>query len=373
MIVGVPAEIKDNENRIAMVPGGVAQLVAAGHTVLIEKGGGLGSGFTDADFLEKGAEIVATPGEIFERAAMIVKVKEPLPAEYGMIRPGQLVFTYFHFAASLELTKAMVDSGATCVAYETIEDRKGGLPLLTPMSEVAGRMATQVGAYYLQKPMGGRGVLLGGVPGVPASDVVIIGGGVVGTQAAWMAAGLGARVIMLDIDLDRLRRLDEFMPANVTTLHSNPDSIFGACKRADLLIGAVLIEGAKAPVLVPRSYLKEMKDGAVIVDVAVDQGGCVETCRPTTHSDPTYFVDGVLHYCVANMPGAVPRTSTYALTNATIPYAVRLANHGVTGDIVADEGFALGVNVIDGKVTYAAVAEAFGMDYVPLERVLGSG
>jgi len=370
MIVGVPAEIKDNENRIAMVPGGVAQLVKAGHTVLIEKGGGLGSSFSDDDYRENGAEIVDWPREIFERADMIMEVKEPQPSEYGMIRPGQLVFTYFHFAASEELTKGMVDSGATCIAYETIEDRHGHLPLLTPMSEVAGRMATQVGAHYLQRPLGGRGILLGGVPGVPASDVVVIGGGIVGTQAAWMAAGLGARVIILDIDLDRLRELDNFMPANVTTLHSNPESIFGACKRADLLIGAVLIEGAKAPVLVPRSYLKDMKDGAVIVDVAVDQGGCVETCRPTTHSDPTYVVDGVLHYCVANMPGAVPRTSTYALTNATIPYAVRLARDGLSEAIVGDPGFALGINVHDGKVTYPAVAEAFGLEHVPLRDAL---
>jgi len=338
MIVGVPAEIKDNENRIAMVPGGVAQLVDRGHTVLVQQDGGKGSGFTDDAFREKGAEIVADAAGVFERADMIVKVKEPQPSEFPLIRERQLVFTYFHFAASEELTRGMLETGATCIAYETIEDKQGHLPLLTPMSEVAGRMASQVGAYYLQKPEGGRGVMLGGVPGVPYSDVVIIGGGVVGTQAAWIAAGLGARVTILDVDLDRLRYLDDVMPANVTTLHSNPDSVRGACR--------------------------------VIVDVAVDQGGCIETTRPTTHSDPTYVVDGVLHYCVANMPGAVPRTSTYALTNSTIPYAAHLADHGITPAILDDRGFALGINAMAGKVTYPAVAEAFGLDYVPIETVL---
>jgi len=371
MIVGVPSEIKDNENRVAMVPGGVAQLVARGHTVLVQKGAGHGSGFPDQAYADKGAKIVDGAKEIFQRADMIVKVKEPLSQEYGLIRKGQILFTYFHFAASEELTRAMIKTGATCVAYETIEDKEHRLPLLTPMSEVAGRMATQIGAYYLQKPEGGRGVLLGGVPGVPYSDVVIIGGGVVGTQAAWMAAGLGARVTILDINLDRLRYLDDVMPANVTTLHSNPDSILGACKRADLLIGAVLIEAAKAPVLVPRRYLQEMKEGSVIVDVAVDQGGCIETTKPTTHSDPTFVVDGVLHYCVANMPGAVPRTSTYALTNATIPYAARLADEGVGPSILEEKGFARGINVIRGKVTHPGVAEAFGLELSPLESLVG--
>jgi len=372
MIVGVPAEIKTDENRVAMVPGGVAQLVARGHTVLVEAGGGEGSGFTDEAYAEKGAELVAEPAEIFTRADMIVKVKEPQPEEYGLIRAGQIVFTYFHFAASEELTRGMMETGATCIAYETIEDEPGRLPLLTPMSEVAGRMAVQVGAFYLERHAGGRGILLGGVPGVAASDVVIIGGGVVGTQAAWMASGLGARVTILDIDLDRLRYLSDVMPLNVTTLHSNPDTVLGACRRADLLVGAVLLEGAKAPVLVPRSYLAEMKDGAVIVDVAVDQGGCVETCKPTTHSNPTFVVDGVLHYCVANMPGAVPRTSTYALTNATIPYTLRLADRGVTPDVLDDRGFALGINIMKGKVTYGAVAEAFGLESHPLSDVLKS-
>ena len=370
MIVGVPTEIKDNENRVAMVPGGAAQLVSRGHSVLVQKGAGAGSGFPDDAYRAKGAEIIDGREDVFFRSDMIVKVKEPQPDEYPLIRKDQIVFTYFHFAASEDLTRGMIGTGAVSIAYETIEDEHGHLPLLTPMSEVAGRMAAQVGAYYLQKPEGGRGVLLGGVPGVPYSDVVIIGGGVVGTQAAWMAAGLGARVTMLDIDLDRLRYLDDVMPDNVTTLHSNPDSIHGACRRADLLIGAVLIEGAKAPILVPKSYLADMKDGAVIVDVAVDQGGCIETTRPTTHSDPTFVVDGVLHYCVANMPGAVPRTSTYALTNATIPYAVTLADRGIGPWIADDPRFKGGVNVIEGKVTHPAVAEAFGLEAVPLAAVL---
>jgi len=371
MRVGVPAEIKDNENRIAMVPGGAARLVRAGHEVLVQTDGGLGSGFSNEDYIAAGAKMVDSAAEIFAAADMIVKVKEPQPVEVAMIRKDQLVFTYFHFAAAEELTKGMIDSGAVAIAYETVEDRQGRLPLLTPMSEVAGRMATQVGVNYLQKPFGGRGVLIGGVPGVPPSEVVIIGGGVVGTQAAWMAAGLGARVTILDIDLDRLRHLDEVMPPNVATVASAPETIRAACMRADLLIGAVLIEGAKAPTLVPRSYLQDMKDGAVIVDVAVDQGGCVETCRPTTHSDPTFVVDGVLHYCVANMPGAVPRTSTYALTNATLPYTLRLARDGLDA-LRADPGFAMGVNVMDGKVTHKAVAAAFNLESVPLAEVLGS-
>ncbi len=369
MLVGVPSEIKDNENRVAMVPGGVAQMVAAGHKVLVQKGAGLGSGFADSAFREAGATIVATAQDIFRRAQMIVKVKEPQPVEIEMIRKDQIIFTYFHFAASRALTLGMMKTGAVCVAYETIEDKRGRLPLLTPMSEVAGRMAVQVGAAYLERPSGGRGVLLGGVPGVPPCEVAIIGGGVVGTQAAWMAAGLGAWVTILDVDLERLRYLSDVMPANVTTLHSNPESILGACRRADLLVGAVLIEGAKAPVLVPRSYLKQMKPGSVIVDVAVDQGGCVETCKPTTHSDPTYFVDGVLHYCVANMPGAVPRTSTFALTNATLSYALKLAKHGIGGPVLEEKGFAKGINVSKGKVTHPAVAEAFGLAYTPVDAV----
>jgi len=370
MRVGVPAEIKDNENRIAMVPGGAAQLVRAGHEVLVQTDGGLGSGFANDQYAAAGAKLVDGAAEIFASADMIVKVKEPQPVEVEMIRKDQLVFTYFHFAAAEELTRGMMNSGAVAIAYETIEDRQGRLPLLTPMSEVAGRMSVQVGVNYLQRPFGGRGVLIGGVPGVPPSEVVIIGGGVVGTQAAWMAAGLGARVTILDIDLDRLRYLEEIMPPNVVTMASNPETIHAACKRSDLLVGAVLIEGAKAPTLVPRSYLAEMKDGSVIVDVAVDQGGCVETCRPTTHSDPTFVVDGVLHYCVANMPGAVPRTSTYALTNATLPYALKLANYGLDA-LRNDPGFAMGVNVMGGKIAHAAVASAFGLESISLEEALG--
>jgi len=370
MLIGVPREIKDNENRVAMVPGGVAVMVANGHKVVVERGAGLGSGFEDDAYAKAGAALVAGAAAVFAQADLVVKVKEPLPQEYPLIRRGQVLFTYFHFAASEDLTRAMIRSGATCVAYETVEDAQRRLPLLTPMSEVAGRMAVQIGAYYLQKPEGGRGVLLGGVPGVAASEVCILGGGVVGTQAAWMAAGLGARVTILDINLDRLRYLADVMPPNVTTLHSNPDSVLGACRRADLLIGAVLIEGAKAPVLVPRAHLKEMKNGAVIVDVAVDQDGCVETCRPTTHSNPTFVVDGVLHYCVANMPGAVPRTSTYALTNATIPYALRLARDGAGPKMLADPGFAKGVNVMRGQVTHQGVAAAFGLPFVSVDSVL---
>ena len=370
MIVGVPAEIKDNENRIAMVPGGAAQLIALGHSVVVQSGGGLGSGFTDQEYIEVGAEILPTADDVWQRADMIMKVKEPQPVEWPRMRKDQIVFTYFHFAASEELTRGCLETEAICVAYETVEDTQGRLPLLTPMSEVAGRMATQVGAFYLEKPEGGRGILLGGVPGTPPADVVIIGGGVVGTQAAWMAAGLGANVTILELDLERCRYLADVMPANVSTIASNPGAIKAMCAKADLLIGAVLIEGAKAPVLVPREYLSVMKEGSVIVDVAVDQGGCVETCKPTTHSDPTYVVDGVLHYCVANMPGAVPRTSTFALTNATIPYAVRLANEGVTPKTLEDKEFALGINEMKGKITYKAVADAFGMPYAPIEEVL---
>jgi alanine dehydrogenase len=355
-----------------MVPGGVKQLTARGHQVLVQKGAGLGSGFDDDAFAKAGAELVGSAAEVYKRAEMIVKVKEPLDAEYPLIHPGQLLFTYFHFAASRKLTQAMIKSGATCIAYETIEDAHGRLPLLTPMSEVAGRMAVQIGAYYLQKPEGGRGVLLGGVPGVPPAEVAILGGGVVGTQAAWMAAGLGAWVTILDVNLERLRYLADVMPPNVTTLHSNPDSVLGACRRADLVVGAVLVPGASAPRLVPRSYLQHMKPGSVIVDVAVDQGGCVETCKPTTHSKPTFVVDGVVHYCVANMPGAVPRTSTYALTNATIPYALRLADRGLTRDVLEDRGFALGINIMNGKVTLKAVADAFRLKYEPLGNVLGA-
>jgi alanine dehydrogenase len=369
MIIGVPKEIKAQENRIAAVPAMVLDLVEAGHTVLVQKGGGLGASLTDDAFREAGAKIVATAAEIYGQADMIVKVKEPLPEEYELIKPGQLLFTYFHFAASRELTQAMIDSGALCFAYETLEVN-GSLPLLTPMSEVAGRMAIQVGAASLEMHHGGRGILLGGVPGVEPATVLILGGGIVGTHAAQMAAGMGARVVILDIDLERLRHLAEFMPANVQVLHSNPYVVREQLAHADLVVGAVLVHGARAPMLVTREDLKIMKkDGPVIVDVAIDQGGCIETCKPTTHGDPTYIVDGVVHYCVANMPGAVPRTSTFALTNATAPYARMLADLGPV-KALDDPVLATAANVLAGKVTCRGVAEAFDLEFVEPKHAL---
>jgi alanine dehydrogenase len=362
MRIGVPTEIKSNENRIAMVPGGVHDLVADGHEVLIQKDGGLGSGIPDEEYVEAGAEIVADVDELWQRAEMIVKVKEPLAEEYERCRPDLTIFTYFHFAASQELTEAMLDSGAACFTYETLEVEER-LPLLTPMSEVAGRMSIQCGAHCLERSQGGRGVLLGGVPGVSPGSVLILGGGVVGTNAAKMAAGLGADVTIMDIDLERLRYLEDTMPANVTTVYSSPIAIRSRLRFADLVVGAVLLEGARAPVLVPRSYLAEMNEGAVIVDVAVDQGGCVETIRPTTHDDPTYVVDGIVHYGVANMPGAVPRTSTFALTNATLPWVRRLASMGAEGAVAVDHHLRTALNVWKGKVTHPAVAEYFGMEF----------
>lgn len=370
MIVGVPKEIKSNENRIAVVPGGAEALVARGHQVLVEKGGGLGSGFEDSAYEAVGAEIVADVDELWRRAEMIVKVKEPIEPEYPRMRQGQVLFTYFHFAADETLTRTTLEKKSVAIAYETVQLSTGELPLLTPMSEVAGRMAVQEGAKYLEKVQGGCGVLLGGVPGVLPAEVVILGGGVVGTNAAWIAAGFGAHVTILDLDLDRLRYLADVMPANVDTLFSNRRNILEQIARADLLIGAVLLPGAKAPSLVTEEDLKLMKDGSVIVDVAVDQGGCVETVRPTTHDDPIYVVEGVIHYCVANMPGAVPRTSTLALTNATFPYLTALADKGWVTACKDDPCLALGVNAVDGKLTYAAVGEAFGIDSVPLFDVL---
>jgi alanine dehydrogenase len=360
MRIGVPKEIKANENRIAIVPAGVHALVADGHKVMVEGNAGAGSGISDQEFKEAGAEIVPSAKDVWAQAEMIMKVKEPLPAEYPLCRNGLTVFTYFHFAAARELTEAMVHGGALCFAYETLEvDHK--LPLLVPMSEVAGRMAIQVGAFCLEKAHGGRGVLLGGVPGVEPGNVVILGGGVVGTNAAKMAAGLGAHVTILDISLDRLRYLDDVMAKNVTTVYANTVNIHTRVRYADLVVGAVLVEGARAPILVPRSYLKEMKEGSVIVDVAVDQGGCVETIRPTTHADPTYVVDGVVHYGVANMPGAVARTSTYALTNATLPFARRLAKLGPVAAVRQDAALRSAVNAWKGKITHRGVAEAFGL------------
>ncbi|MGE0193947.1 MAG: alanine dehydrogenase [Planctomycetota bacterium] len=364
MRIGVPTEIKANENRIAMVPAGVEALVTDGHEVFVERGAGLGSGISDDELVEAGARLVDDPDELWSMVDMIVKVKEPLPAEYGRCRKDLLVFTYFHFAAARELTDAMIDSGALCFTYETLEIGRR-LPLLTPMSEVAGRMAIQVGAHCLEKAQGGRGVLLGGVPGVDPANVLILGGGVVGTNAAKMAAGMGAHVTIMDIDLERLRYLDDVMPANVTTVYSSAVNIRTRVPYADLLVGAVLLEGARAPTLVPREYLALMREGSVIVDVAVDQGGCVETIHATTHANPTYVVDGVVHYGVANMPGAVARTSTYALTNATLPWVRTLARMGGESAVRESAPLRTALNVWKGKVTHRGVAEAFDMAYVP--------
>ncbi len=370
MIIGVPKEIKTNENRVALVPAGVESLVGAGHTVHVEQGAGEGSGFPDSAFVAAGATILPTPDDVWARAEMIFKVKEPIAIEWPRMRKGQLIYTYFHFAADEALTRAVLASGAVAVAYETVQLPSGELPLLTPMSEVAGRMAVQEGAKYLEKHHGGSGILLGGVPGVAPGRVVIIGGGVVGTNAAKMAAGLGAHVTILDISLERLRYLDDVMPANVDTAYSNRYNILDQISTADLVVGAVLLPGAKAPHLVKRADLKRMKPGSVIVDVAVDQGGCVETIKPTTHENPTYFVDGILHYAVANMPGGVPRTSTLALTNATLPYGMTLARLGWKDACRRDPALALGLNVVDGKVVYPGVAEAFGLPLVDVHSVL---
>ena len=366
MRVGVPREIKPDEYRVAMIPVGVELLTRAGHEVFVETTAGVGSGFADEDYVKAGAKILGGAKETFDKAEMIVKVKEPQPSEIGMFRPGQIVFTYFHFAASTELTQGCLESEIVAIAYETIKDRKGTLPLLTPMSEIAGKMSIQEGAKYLEKPMMGRGILLGGVPGVPPAHVVILGGGVVGTNAAKVAAGLGANVIIMDVNLERLRYLDDVMPANVHTIYSDPATIREQCKHADLVVGAVLIPGAKAPRLVTRADLKDMKNGSVIVDVAIDQGGCIETARPTTHAQPTYVVEGVVHYCVTNMPGAVGRTSTIALCNATLPYALKIANKGYEKAAAEDPGFAEGINMVGGRVTNSAVADSMHMQCQPL-------
>jgi len=361
MIVGVPKEIKTAENRVALVPAGAESLVSDGHTVLVEQGAGLGSGFADEAYRAVGATIAGSVEEVWAKAEMILKVKEPIEPEWQRIRKGQVVFTYFHFAASEPLTMAILASGCVAIAYETVQLATGELPLLTPMSEVAGRMAVQEGAKYLEKVFGGSGILLGGVPGVLPAEVVVIGGGVVGTNAAKMAAGLGAHVTLLDVSLDRLRYLSDVLPPNVDLLYSNRHNILEQIKRADLVVGAVLLPGAKAPHLVKRADLKLMKPGSVIVDVAVDQGGCIETIKPTTHDNPTYVVDGIIHYAVANMPGGVPRTSTLALTNATFPYTKRLAKRGWKQACKDDQALALGLNVVEGKVVYPGVAEAFGL------------
>jgi alanine dehydrogenase len=361
MIVGVPREVKSDEYRVAMLPVAVEELVVRGHQVVIEAGAGLGSGIADHEYLRAGAELVASGADVFAEADLIVKVKEPQAEEYAMVRSGQLLFTYFHFAASRTLTDAMVESGATCLAYETLRDAKGRLQLLTPMSEVAGRMSIQEGAKCLEKPQMGRGILLGGVPGVAPAHITILGGGIVGANAARIAAGFQANVAILDVDLDRLRYLDDVMPANVNTLYSDRHNILEQIERADLVIGAVLIPGAKAPRLVRAEDLKRMKSGSVIVDVAVDQGGCIETTRPTTHANPTYVIDEVVHYCVANMPGAVGRTSTYALCNATMPWVIRLAQVGINEAIASDESLRGSINVHAGRITHAGVAAAFDL------------
>jgi alanine dehydrogenase len=363
MKIGIPKEIKTNENRVSLVPAGAEALVAAGHTVFVEQGAGLGSGFDDSQYTSVGAKMLPTADEVWKSAEMIIKVKEPIAVEWPRMRKGQTIFTYFHFAADEALTKAHLESGATCIAYETVELTTRELPLLTPMSEVAGRMAVQEGAKYLEKLYGGRGVLLGGVPGVPPGKVVILGGGVVGVNAAKMAAGLGAKVIILDTSLPRLRYLSDVMPANVQLIYSNRANILEAIATADLVVGGVLLPGAKAPKLIRREDLKTMRPGSVIVDVAIDQGGCVETIKATTHENPVYTVDGIIHYGVANMPGGVPRTSTLALTNATFPYAFKLANKGWKQALREDPALLKGLNVAEGKVTYQGVAEAFGMDF----------
>jgi len=359
MRIGIPTEVKIDEYRVAMLPVGVEELVTQGHTVIVQSGAGLGSGLADHDYLRAGAEMAASGSDVFNRSDLIVKVKEPQPQEYELVRAGQLIFTYFHFAASGELTDAMVASGATCFAYETLRDDQGKLPLLTPMSEVAGRMSIQEGAKYLERPQMGRGILLGGVPGVAPAHITVLGGGVVGANAARIAAGFQADVSILDVDLDRLRYLDDVMPANVNTLYSDRHTILEELRLADLVIGSVLIPGAKAPQLVRAEDLKRMKPGSVIIDVAVDQGGCIETSHPTTHSDPTFIIDDVVHYCVANMPGAVGRTSTFALCNATLRWIVRLAEIGCEGAIEAEGPLKQAINIHAGRITNDAVAAAF--------------
>ncbi len=361
MRIGLPKEIKNNENRVGLTPSGIVELVKNGHTVFVQANAGAGSGFSDEDYLKAGAEILSTIEEVYDTTEMIVKVKEPIEREYELIKENQVVFTYFHFASSYTLTEAMIKSGAICIAYETVEDADHSLPLLIPMSEVAGRMAVQQGAKYLEKPLKGIGILLGGVPGVPPAKVSILGGGIVGIQAAKIAAGMGADVTILDIDIKRMRYLDQVMPANVKTEMSNELNIIKHARKANLIIGAVLVPGAKAPRLIAREMLKEMRPGTVLVDVAVDQGGCFATTRPTTHQDPVYIIDEIIHYSVANMPGAVPHTSTLALTNATLPYVIELANKGWNKACKNNLALKLGVNIIKGNVVYHAVSDAFGL------------
>jgi alanine dehydrogenase len=370
MIIGVSKEIKNHENRVALTPAGTQELVKRGHSVIIQSTAGFGSGFTDEQYRSAGGSIAPTAAEVFEKAEMIMKVKEPIEQEYKLIRPNQLVFTYFHFASHEPLTHAMINSGAVCLAYETVERADRSLPLLIPMSEVAGRMSIQEGAKYLEKPLKGRGILLGGVPGVKPANVLILGGGIVGTNAAKMAAGMGANVTIVDVNLSRLRYLDDVMPKNVQTVASNDYVIRDLVKESDLIIGAVLIPGAKAPNLITRDMLKTMRPGTVLVDVAVDQGGCIETCKPTTHEDPTFIIDDIVHYCVANMPGAVPYTSTLALTNATLPYAIQLADKGWKKACTDNKELMYGLNIIQGNVVYKAVADAFQLSYTSVNDFL---
>jgi alanine dehydrogenase len=361
MIIGVPKEIKNNENRVALTPAGAKELIRHGHTVYVQHTAGDGSSFPDAEYEDAGAIILPTIEEVYSKAEMIMKVKEPIAPEYPLVKKGQLLFTYFHFASDEKLTRAMMASGATCLAYETVENPDRTLPLLIPMSEVAGRMSVQEGARFLEKPQGGKGILLGGVPGVKPAKVLVLGGGVVGYNAAIRAAGMGADVTITDLSLARLRYLSEVLPSNVKTLYSSTHNIEQELPSTDLVIGAVLVTGAKAPHLITRDMLKLMKKGSVLVDVAIDQGGCFETSRPTTHAEPVYEIDGVIHYCVANIPGAVPQTSTLALTNATLPYAIKLAEHGWEKACKEDAGLHKGLNIVGGKIVYPAVAEAFGL------------
>jgi len=370
MIIGVPREIKNNENRVALTPAGVVEFCKSGHEVYMQDNAGFDSGFPNEDYENAGAKILPTIEDVYGIAEMIIKVKEPIELEYKLIKENQLLFTYFHFASFRPLTEAMIKSKAICLAYETVEKADRSLPLLIPMSEVAGRMAVQEGAKYLEKPMQGRGILLGGVPGVNPAKVLILGGGIVGTQSAKMAAGLGADVTIVDVSLPRLRYLSDIMPANVSTLMSNEYNIRELIPHHDLIIGAVLIPGAKAPHLITRDMLKDMKPGTVLVDVAVDQGGCIETCKPTTHQDPIYIIDDVIHYCVANMPGAVPYTSTVALTNATLPYGLQLANKGWKKACKENNELRLGLNIVKGSVVYQAVGEAFDIPYTDVKKFL---
>lgn len=370
MIVGVPREIKTHENRVSLLPDGVLQLIKNGHDVLVEKNAGLGSGFPDELYIKRGAAIIDNAGEIWQKADMVMKVKEPVEPEYDRMREGQILFTYLHFAASMELTRAVQKSKCIAIAYETVEKKDGSLPLLVPMSEVAGRMASQEGAKYLEKALGGRGVLMGGIPGVPPANVLVLGGGIVGVNAAKIAAGMGANTTILDINMPRLRYLDDVMPKNVRTLFSTEGAIRNLLPQTDLVIGAVLIPGAKAPSLIRKDMLKVMRPGTVLVDVAIDQGGCFETSKATTHDNPVYIVDDVVHYCVANMPGAVPYTSTLGLTNVTLPYAVQIANKGWKKALNDDPELKKGLNIADGRIVYKDVAEAFELEYTPVDKVL---